>query len=94
MDYYYEISDIPENKVPKDLYEFAYRVLLSLNLLFHPANEIITNMTFDIEVCESFSDIRKLGTEIIPPHLFYLAKGISSRQQAEAAQAAHEYSYR
>jgi hypothetical protein len=84
-DHFYDCIDLPEARVPKDLQEFAHKTLLSLGLLFHPANELITHLILDIEVCEVFQDIKQLGTEIILPHLQPTGGNLKPH---------HEHSYR
>ena len=83
---YVEISDLPDSKIPSQLHKYAFNTILNLNLLFHPANEIITHLTMDIEVCQTFPDIRKQQSDVIPPHL--LTGNTGNLKQSP------EYSYR
>jgi hypothetical protein len=84
-DNFYEVIDVPEKQIPKDLQQFCYKTLLNLNILFHPANEVITHLTMDIEVTQTFPDIRKYNAmNIIAPHLQYQQQKQQQQQQQGA----------
>lgn len=77
---FYDIEIVPMHKIPKSLQIQSRLWMHHLNILFHAENEVISEMTLDIEAHLILNDFKNISDPLLPPH--------------EAQNTSYEYGYR
>jgi hypothetical protein len=77
---FYNIEKVPMKNIPKSLQIQSRLWVHHLNILFHSENEVISEMTLDIEAHLIVYDFKNIPDPILPPH--------------EALHTSYEYGYR